>query len=38
MLLDEGRLDEVGSYGMGDVLTSPTLKGLSIDLDDIFQS
>ena len=37
MLLDDYRLEEVGSYGMGDVLTSPTLEGLSIDLDDIFQ-
>ena len=35
--IDEGRLEEVGSYGMGDVLTSPTLEGLSIDLDDIFR-
>ena len=37
MLLDDYRLEEVGSYGIGDVLTSPTLEGLSIDLDDIFQ-
>ena len=37
LLLGDGRLDEVGSYGMGDVLTSPTLEGLSIDLNDIFQ-
>ena len=37
MLLDDYRLEEVGSYGMGDVLTSPTLEGLSIDLDDIFR-
>ena len=37
MLLGDGRLEEVGSYGVGDVLTSPTLEGLSIDLHDIFQ-
>ncbi len=37
MLLGDGSLDEVGSYGMGDVLTSPTLEGLTIDLDDIFR-
>ena len=37
MLLSGDRLEEVRSYGMGDVLTSPTLEGLSIDLDDIFQ-
>ena len=37
MLLDDDRLEEVRSYGMGDVLTSPTLEGFSIDLGDIFQ-
>ena len=37
MLLDEGRLEEVSTYGMGDALTSPTLEGFSVDLDDIFQ-
>ena len=37
MLLGDGSLDEVGSYGTGDVLTSPTLEGLIIDLDDIFR-
>lgn len=34
---DEG-FDEVGSYGADEVLTSPTLEGLSIDLGDIFRS
>ena len=38
MLLGDDGLEEVGSYGMGDVLSSPTLEGLSIDLDDIFQT
>ena len=37
MLLGDGSLDEVGSYGTGDVLASPTLEGLTIDLDDIFR-
>lgn len=37
MLLGDDSLDEAASYGMGDVLTSPTLEGLSIDLDDIFR-
>lgn len=37
MLLGDDRLEEVGTYGVGDVLTSPTLQGLSIDLDDVFQ-
>ena len=38
MALGDQGFDEVGSYGAGDVLTSPTLEGLSIDLDDIFRS
>ncbi len=37
MLVGDNGLEEAGSYGTGDVLTSPTLEGLSIDLDDIFQ-
>ena len=37
MLLGDDGLEEVGSYGAGDVLTSPTLEGLSISMDDIFQ-
>ena len=37
MLPIDDRLEETGSYGVGEVLTSPTLEGLSIDLDDIFQ-
>ena len=37
MLLGDDGLEEAGSYGTGDVLTSPTLEGLSIDLDDIFR-
>ncbi len=38
MALGNEGFDEVGSYGAGDVLTSPTLAGLSIDLNDIFRS
>ena len=37
LLLGDDGFDEVGSYGIGDVLTSPTLEGLTIGLDDIFQ-
>ena len=37
MLLGDDSLEEAGSYGTGEVLTSPTLAGLSIDLDDVFQ-
>ena len=38
MALGNEGFDEVGSYSAGDVLTSPTLEGLTIDLDDIFRS
>ena len=38
MLLNDDGLEEVDSYGMGDVLTSPTLEGLSIAMSDIFQT
>ena len=38
MLLGDDGLEEAGSYGTGDILTSPTLVGLSIDLDDIFRT
>ena len=38
MLLGDNGLEEAGSYGTGDILTSPTLVGLSIDLDDIFRT
>ena len=34
----EGGFDEVGTYGSGDVLTSPTLEGFTVDLDEIFQA
>ena len=34
----EGVFDEVGTYGSGDVLTSPTLEGFTVDLDEIFQA
>ena len=37
MLLGADGFDEVGSYGMGDVLTSPTQQGFSANLDDIFR-
>lgn len=37
MALGNEGFDEIGSYGAGDVLTSPTLEGLSIDLNVIFR-
>ena len=37
MLPGDDGLEEAGSYSTGEVLTSPTLAGLSIDLDDVFQ-
>ena len=38
MALGDAGFDEIGSYSAGDVLTSPSLEGLSIDLDDIFRA
>ena len=38
MLLVDGCFDEVGSYGRGDVLASPTLKGFTVELDQIFHN
>lgn len=37
MLQGGGSFNEVGSYGKGDVLTSPTLEGFSVDLAEIFR-
>ena len=37
MLLRNGRFEVVGEYGREDALTSPTLPGLTISLDKIFQ-
>ena len=34
--LENGRLVPVGVYGPGDVLSTPLLPGLNIDLDEIF--
>ena len=36
LLLSEGGYKTVGLYAKGDTLTSPTLEGFSIDLNDIF--
>ena len=38
MLQGDGSFNEVGTYGKGDVLTSPTLEGFSVDLSEIFRS
>jgi Uma2 family endonuclease len=37
MLLRDGRFEVVGEYGREDALTSPTLPGLTISLDKVFQ-
>ena len=36
MLLKDGVLDIVETYASGDVLTSPTLKGFEVSVDDLF--
>ena len=36
MLLKDGVLEIVETYASGDVLTSPTLKGFEVSVDDIF--
>ena len=36
MLLKDGVLDIVETYASGDLLTSPTLKGFEVSVDDIF--
>ncbi len=36
MLLRDGGFDEVGAYGRNDELTSPTLEGFSVNIDEIF--
>jgi Uma2 family endonuclease len=37
MVQRDGVFDEVGVYGRGDVLTSPTVKDFTVNLDEIFQ-
>ncbi len=37
LTLGEGAFEEAGVYGKGDTITSPTLEGFSVDLDDIFR-
>ena len=34
--LQDGRFVTIGSYGLGDTLTTPLLPGLAINLDEIF--
>ena len=36
LLLDAGAFAEVARYGAGQTLTSPTLPGFTVNLDDIF--
>ena len=36
LLLDDGAFVEVAHYGAGQTLTSPTLTGFTVNLDDIF--
>ncbi len=36
LLLDDGDFAEVAAYGAGETLTSPTLPGFTVNLDDIF--
>ena len=36
MLLRDGGFEEVGSYGLEDTLTSPTLEGLTLELSRVF--
>lgn len=38
MALQGSAFQEIGAYGAEDSVTSPTLPGLSLDLQDIFQS
>ncbi len=38
LLLREGGYAEVAAHRMGQALTSPTLKGFSVNLDEIFRS
>ena len=38
LLLGEGGYAEVAAHRMGQALTSPTLRGFSVDLDEIFRS
>ena len=38
MALQGSAFQEVRTYGVEDILVSPTLPGLSLDLRDIFQS
>ena len=37
LLLREGGFEVAGTYGEGDILTSPTLPGFELRVDDIFR-
>ncbi len=37
LVLGEGAFEEAGVYRKGDTMTSPTLEGFSVNLDDIFR-
>ena len=37
LILRDGAFEEVGVYRKGETLTSPTLKGFGVNLDDIFR-
>ena len=37
LALGEGDFETLGTYGEGQVFTSPTLEGFSVNLDEIFQ-
>ena len=36
LLMGRSRFELVGVYGMGQTLTSPTLRGFTLGLDEIF--
>ena len=36
LLLDDGDFEEVARYGAGETLTSPTLPGFTVNLDNLF--
>ena len=38
LALRDGVFEEAGVYGKGQTLTSPTLRGFRVDLDDIFRA
>jgi Uma2 family endonuclease len=38
MARSEGMLNEMGNYGIGEALASPTLEGFTANLDEVFQA